>query len=81
MYFMDALLPCVTRIVFFERISDRKKSFFALVVGAYCSLKSTIFKTQVILAKVTEKAKTLITTKAEFIVNNANQICPSFLCK
>ena len=73
MYFMDGSLRCVTHIAFFERISDRNKSFFALVVGAYSSLKSTNFKTQVILAKVTEKARTLTTTKAEFIAGNVNQ--------
>ena len=67
MYFMDDPLRGVTHIVFFERKPDREKSFFALVIGAYCSLKSTNFKTQVILAKMTEKARTLITTKAEFI--------------
>ena len=73
MYFMDDPLRCVTHIVFFERKSDRKKSFFALVIGAYCSLKCTNFKTQVILAKVTEKARTLITTKAEFIGGYVNK--------
>ena len=72
MYFMDGPSRSVTRIVFFERVSDRKNSFFALVVGAYCSLKSTNFKTQVILAKVTENVKTLITTIAESIAGNVN---------
>ena len=70
---MDGSLRCVTHIVFFEKISDRNRSFFALVVGTYSSLKSTNFKTQVILAKVTEKARTLTTTKAEFIAGNVNQ--------
>ena len=50
---MDGLLRCLIHIVFFERKSDRKKSFFALVTGGYCSLKSANFKTQVIMAKVT----------------------------
>ena len=72
MYFMDDPLRCATHIVFFKRISDRKKSFFTLVLGAYYSLKSTNFKTQVILARVTEKARTLIITTAEFIAGNVN---------
>ena len=38
---MDGLLHCVTHKLFFERKSDRKKSLFALVIGTYCSLKST----------------------------------------
>lgn len=44
-----------------------------MVIGAFCSLKSTNFKTQVTLAKVTKKARMLVTTKAEFIgdVNQA----------
>ena len=45
MYLMDGPLRCVTHIIFFERKSDRKKSFFVLVIGAYFSLKSTNFKT------------------------------------
>ena len=71
---MDGPLWCVTQIAFCKRKSDRKKkSFFALVIGAYCSLKSTKFKTQVILVKITKKMKTLITIKAEFIAGNVNQ--------
>ena len=44
MYFIDDPLRCATEIVFFERKSDRKKSFLAMANGAYCSLKSTNFK-------------------------------------
>ena len=73
MYFMDSPFRCVTHIVFCERKSDREKSFFALVVDGYCSLKNANFKMQVILVKVTKKARTLITTKAEFIADNVNQ--------
>ena len=70
---MDGPLQCVTHIVFVERKSDRKIYFFVLVIGAYCSLKIKNFKMQVILAKATEKARSLITTNVEFIgkVNQA----------
>ena len=44
-----------------------------MVIGANCSLKSTNFKTQVILAKVTQNGRTLITAKAKFIGSNINQ--------
>ena len=54
----------VCNIIFFERKSDRKKSFFVLANGTYCSLKSTNFKTPVILAKVTEKVRMLITIES-----------------
>ena len=57
----------------FLRNQTEKKSFFALVIGAYCSLKSTNFKTYIILTKLTKKATTLITTKAEFIDGNVIQ--------
>ena len=50
----------------------RKKKIFALVIGAYYRLKTTNFKMQFILAKVTEKARTLIIIKPEFI-GNVNQ--------
>ena len=64
---MDGSLRCVTHIVFSESKSDGKKSFFALIIGAYCN-----FKTQV-LAKVTKKARTLITTNTELIGGNISQ--------
>ena len=51
----------------------QKKSFSALIIGAYCSLKSENFKKQIILEKSTENARRFITTKAEFI-NNVNQV-------
>ena len=73
MYFMDGPLRCVTHIVFFERKSGRKIFFFALVVCLGCSLKNKKFKTQVILAKVTEKVRTFITTETELIAGNVNQ--------
>ena len=69
---MDDPLLCITHIVFFQRKSDQTKSFFALVNDACCSLKSANIKIQVILAKVTEKVRTLIPAKAEFI-RNVNQ--------
>ena len=72
MYFTNGPLPCVTHIVFLKRKSDRKKLFFAFIIGAYCSLKGTNFKAKVILAKVKEKLRTLITTKAEFIGAKVN---------
>ena len=70
---MDGPLRCVTHIVFFERKSDRKKIFFALVVCLGCSLKNKKFKMQVILAKVTKKARTFITTETELIAGKVNQ--------
>ena len=54
---------------FLRKEFRQKITFFALVIGTYCSLKSTNFKTQIILSKASEKARTLITTKAEFIGN------------
>ena len=45
-----------------------------MVVGTYYSLKNTNFKTQVILVKLTKKARTLIITKAELIAGNVNQV-------
>ena len=50
----------------------RQKNIFALVIGAYYRLKTANFKMQFILAKVTEKARTLIIIKPEFI-GNVNQ--------
>ena len=38
MYFMDGDLQCVKHKTFFKRKSDRKKSFFALVIGTYSGL-------------------------------------------
>ena len=54
-------------IVFFKIKSGRRKSFFVLVIGAYSSSKSTNVKIQ---TKVTKKARTLITTKAEGRTNS-----------
>ena len=70
---MYGQLRCVTHIIFFKKISDRKNHFLLWLLGAYCSLKSRNFKTQVILEKVTEKVRTLITTKVELIGSNVNQ--------
>ena len=52
-----------------KEIRQKKKIIFALANNACCSLKRRNFKMQVILAKVTEKVRTLITIKAEFIDN------------
>ena len=77
------LTVCNTYSFLRKEIKKKNKSFFALVSGAYCSLISTNFKTQVILAQVTEKARTLFTTNAEFIgnVNQAESLCRLFFIK
>ena len=73
-YLIEDPLKCVTHLAFFKRKSDRKKSFFTFIIGAYCSLKSLNFnKAQLIFAKVTKKSRSLVTTKAEFIGGNVNQ--------
>lgn len=71
---MDGSLQCVIHLIFFEMISDKKKSFFLpwllVLIVAY---KVPNFTAQVILEKATEKAKALITTKSEFI-DSVNQV-------
>ena len=41
---MDSPLHCSTDTVFFKRKSGKKPPFFVLVIGTYCSLKSTNFE-------------------------------------
>ena len=68
------MTPYTTVAPFFERKRDGKKSFFVLVIGAYCSSKSTHFKMRVIQEKATKKVvRKLIITKAE-LIGNVSQV-------
>ena len=75
---MDGPLQCVTNKVFFERKSDRNKIIFYLVIGAYFSLKSTNFKTQIILGKATEKSEISHHQSKIHGQSQSNLIFPSF---